>query len=244
FEIESMVMEELGLGVEEASTQIVQRDRLNELLGHLANLSVSVEKVATEIRTLQRPEIGELSEPFDAEKQVGSSTMSHKRNPIVCENITGLARTLRGFLVPAYENGVQWNERDLSNSSSERFIIPHMMVLSDEVIVKLTWVLEGLVVNEERMTENLKRAGEVIMAESVIMRLVRKGMGRQEAHESTRKAAMKHYQGTPYRVALMEDNMVRSILSPGELEEALDPENYIGGAVERVDRVISMVRSP
>ncbi|MGA1873373.1 MAG: adenylosuccinate lyase [Thermoplasmatota archaeon] len=244
FEIERMVMEELGLGREEAATQIVQRDRMNEFFGHLANLSVTVEKVASEIRTLQRPEIGELAEPFDARKQVGSSTMSHKRNPIVCENITGLARTLRGFLIPAYENGVQWNERDLSNSSSERFIIPHMMVLADEIVNKLAWVLKGLVVDEERIAENLKDAGDVIMAESVIMKLVAKGMGRQEAHEATREAAMKHYQGTPYKVALFENPSVNSLLKIRDLENALDPANYTGMSVERVNRVIEMVRSP
>ncbi len=244
FEIEAIVMEELGLGAEEAATQIVQRDRLNEMLAHLANLSVTVEKIASEIRTLQRPEIGELQEPFDADKQVGSSTMSHKRNPIVCENITGLARTLRGFIIPAYENGVQWNERDLSNSSSERFIIPHMMVLADEIVFKLTQVLSGLVVNEKRIGENVKKAGDVIMAESVIMLLVSKGMGRQEAHEATRKAAMKFYSGTSYKMALLEDPSVNSLLSIKDLESALDPSNYTGMAREKVENVVGMVRSP
>ncbi|MGA1793884.1 MAG: adenylosuccinate lyase [Thermoplasmatota archaeon] len=244
FEIEELVMEDLGLGIEEAATQIVQRDRMNEFFGHLANLSVTIEKIASEVRTLQRPEIGELSEPFDTEKQVGSSTMSHKRNPIVCENITGLARTMRGFLAPAYENGVQWNERDLSNSSAERFIIPHMMVLADEVVDKLTWVLKGLIVNEDRIAENLKRAGDVIMAESVIMKLVSKGMGRQEAHEATRQAAMKHYSGVSYKSALFQDPKVSGLLKIKELESSLDPANYIGVSVERVDRVIKMVRSP
>jgi adenylosuccinate lyase len=244
FRIEELVMKDLGLGREEAATQIVQRDRLNEFLGHLANLSVTVEKVATEIRTLQRPEIGELQEPFDASKQVGSSTMSHKRNPIICENITGLSRTLRGFLLPSYENGVQWNERDLSNSSSERFIIPHMMVLADEILVKLSQVMDGLIVNEERIKENLKKAGDVIMAESVIMVLVSKGMGRQEAHEATRQAAMRHYEGTPYKMALFEDKNVSDLLTIKELEKALDPSNYTGVSSERVDNVIEIVRSP
>jgi len=242
FEIEEIVMKELGLGKEEAATQIVQRDRLNEMLGHLANLSVTVEKIATEIRTLQRPEIGELQEPFDSKKQVGSSTMSHKRNPIVCENITGLARTLRGFLTPSFDNGVQWNERDLSNSSSERFIIPHMMVLADEIIQKLTQVMDGLIVNEDRIHENIKKAGDVIMAESVIMQLVAKGMGRQEAHEATRQAAMKHYKGTPYKMALFEDPSVSEKITIKELEDALDPGNYIGVSVERVKNVIKMVK--
>ncbi len=243
FKIEEIVMKDLGLGKEEAATQIVQRDRMTEMLGHLANLSVTVEKIASEIRTLQRSEIGELQEPFDSKKQVGSSTMSHKRNPIVCENITGLARTLRGFLIPSFENGVQWNERDLSNSSSERFIIPHMMVLADEIIIKLSEVLEGLIVNEEKIKENIKKAGDVIMAESIIMALVSKGMGRQEAHEITRQAAMEHYKGKPYKMALFDDTRVTDKLSIKDLEQALDPANYIGVSVERVQNVIDMVKS-
>lgn len=244
FEIESLVMKDLGLGMEEAATQIVQRDRMIELLSALCNMSVTIEKMATEIRTLQRPEIGELAEPFDSKKQVGSSTMSHKRNPIVCENITGLARTLRGFLTPEFENGVQWNERDLSNSSSERFILPHMMVLADEIVFKINGIIKGLVVNEERIAENLKRAGDVIMAESVIMALCSKGMGRQEAHEATRMAAMQHYAGKPYVEALLQREEVSSLLSGEEIRIALDPSSYVGVSPQRVDHVIKMAGSP
>jgi adenylosuccinate lyase len=243
FEIEEFVMEDLGLGKEEAATQIVQRDRMIELLSALCNLSVTIEKIATEIRTLQRPEIGELQESFDTKKQVGSSTMSHKRNPITCENITGLARTLRGFLIPEFENGVQWNERDLSNSSSERFILPHMMILSDEIVHKMKGVIDGLIVNEERIEENVKKAGDVIMAESVIMALCSRGMGRQDAHEATRRAAMVHYNGTPYLQALLKDPSITSIMTEDELRSSLDPANYTGVSGQSVDRVLSMIRS-
>ncbi|MEA3559589.1 MAG: adenylosuccinate lyase [Candidatus Thermoplasmatota archaeon] len=243
FRIEELVMKGLGIGKEEAATQIVQRDRMTEMFSHLCNISVTVEKIATEIRNLQRSEIGELAEPFDEKKQVGSSTMSHKRNPIICENVTGLARTIRGFLIPAFENGVQWNERDLANSSSERFILPHMMVLTDEILIKITQVIRGLVVNKDRIGKNIAAAGDVIMAESMIMALVEKGMGRQEAHEATRKAAMRYYSGTPYRTALFEDSKISDMLSIKELEKALDPASYVGVAGERVDRVIEMVRS-
>ena len=244
FRIESMVMEELSLGKEEAATQIVQRDRLIEALSHLANITVTCEKIATEIRTLQRPEIGELAEPFDRDKQVGSSTMSHKRNPVTCENITGLARTARSMIIPAYENGIQWNERDLSNSSSERFIIPHMFILTDDILVKLDRVLSGLVINRERIAENLREAGDVIMAESVIMELVREGMGRQEAHEATRKAAMEYYSGIPYPEALMAQKEIADRLTIERVRDVLKPENYTGTASERVEKVIEMVRSP
>jgi adenylosuccinate lyase len=243
-EIEEWVMRELGLEVEEAATQIVQRDRMIELLSALCNISVTIEKISTEIRTLQRPEIGELQESFDSKKQVGSSTMSHKRNPIVCENITGLSRTLRGFLIPEFENGIQWNERDLSNSSSERFILPHMMILSDDIIHKMEGVIRNLVIDEERIAENLKKAGAVIMAESVIMALCEKGMGRQEAHEATRKAAMEHYGGKPYLEALLDQEGISSLLSREELEARLDPANYTGVAGKRVDDIIRRARSP
>jgi len=244
FAVESMVMEDLGLGAEEAATQIVQRDRMLELLSHICNLSVTLEKMATEVRTLQRPEIGELAEPFDSKEQVGSSTMSHKRNPIMCENITGLARTLRGFLIPAFEGAVQWNERDLSNSSAERFIIPHMMVLADEAVFRMTEVMKGLKVDPERIAQNLKAAGDVIMAESVIMALCGKGMGRQEAHELTRAAAMEHYSGADYRKALLKSSKVKELLTIKELDSALDPRNYTGTAGERVDRVLKRSMSP
>jgi len=242
FEIEGLVMDDLGLGREEGPTQIVQRDRMFEMFCHIANITITVEKIATEIRTLQRPEIGELSEPFDEGKQVGSSTMSHKRNPILCENITGLARTTRGFLLPAMQNGVQWNERDLSNSSSERFIIPHMFMLLDECLSKLNWVLSGMVVDRDRIGENLGRAGGLVMAESVMMALVAKGMGRQEAHEVTRKAAMLAYKGTGYYDALISMPEVDSLLNERELRASLDPSNYVGISRERVDRILESHR--
>ncbi|MDG6226137.1 MAG: adenylosuccinate lyase [Candidatus Thermoplasmatota archaeon] len=244
FEVERLVMEDLGLLAEEGATQIVQRDRQIEILCHLANLSVTVEKMSTEIRTLQRPEIGELMESFDSERQVGSSTMSHKRNPITCENVTGLARVLRSFLTASFEGGVQWNERDLSNSSAERFILPHMLVLADEILVKITSVMENLVIDREAIERNLNNAGSVIMAESVIMALVSKGMGRQEAHEITRQAAMEHYRGMAYKDALLKDGRVMSLLRPEELERSLTPSYYTGTARDRVDRIIASVRSP
>jgi len=244
FEIERLVMEELGLGTEEAATQIVQRDRQIELLCHLANISVTSEKIANEIRTLQRPEIGELLEPFDTGKQVGSSTMSHKRNPITCENVTGLSRVLRSQLNAAFEGGVQWNERDLSNSSAERFILPHIFILCDEVLTKIAWVVRGMIVDKEAMARNIERAGPVIMAESVIMALVERGMGRQDAHEATRKAAMKHYQGMPYIDALLSDPDISALMGRDDLVLRLDPTRYTGTAGERVDRTVDKARSP
>ena len=136
--LQEEMLKELKLGVEDVSTQIVCRDRYNELLGTLCNIATSIEKFATEIRNLQRDEIREVTEAFEAKKQVGSSTMPHKRNPITCEQICGLARVIRGFIIPTYENSIQWHERDLCNSSSERFIIPHSIILTDWIAVSYT----------------------------------------------------------------------------------------------------------
>jgi len=214
FEIQDAVMEELGLKAELPSTQIVGRDRYIALISVLANIATSMEKFATEIRNLQRSEIGEVAEPF-AKKQVGSSTMPHKRNPIICEQICGLSRIIRANLLPAWENAIQWHERDLCNSSSERFIIPHSIILTDWVISQMTKVFSGLDVYPQKMKENIERSMGLPMAESIMILLVEKGMGRQEAHEK-----------------------IRELLSPEEISNALDAERYIGSAVKIVDMTI------
>ena len=133
-ELQGLVMSELGLTADEASTQIVTRDRHIEFISVLANIATSIEKFATEIRNLQRSEVMEVAEAFDVKKQVGSSTMAHKKNPITSENVSGLARIIRAFILPTYENAIQWHERDLANSSAERFIIPHACILVDDIL--------------------------------------------------------------------------------------------------------------
>jgi Adenylosuccinate lyase (EC 4.3.2.2) len=186
-EIQKITMDRLGIGYEEGPTQIVGRDRYIEIISVIANIATSLEKLATEIRNLQRSEIGEVYEYFDAGKQVGSSTMAQKRNPITCENVCGLTRIIRGFLSPMHESAILWHERDLTNSSAERFILPHCFVLLDDALAKMSNVIEKMWVNRERMEENLKMGGDKIMAESVMLALTRKGMSRQEAHELIRK---------------------------------------------------------
>ncbi|UCE80864.1 MAG: adenylosuccinate lyase, partial [Methanobacteriota archaeon] len=163
-EIQKAVMDELGLGVEEGPTQIVARDRYVELMAVIANIATSIEKFATEIRNLQRGEIGEVSEPFDDDVQVGSSTMAHKRNPVTAENVCGLARIVRGFITPAMESAVLWHERDLTNSSAERVFVTHSFILVDDIVSKIDRMFRNLVVNKDRMMTNLERAGSVIMA--------------------------------------------------------------------------------
>jgi len=238
-ELQRLVMKELGIGEEEASTQIVQRDRFIEAVGHLVNICTTVEKCATEVRNLQRSEIGEVAEAFEAKKQVGSSTMPHKQNPIVCENITGLARLARGFYTPLVEGAVQWHERDLSNSASERFVLPHVFILTDDILIKMADVFSNLRIFPERMLENLENSGGFFMAESVMMKLVGKGTGRQEAHEIVRENSHRaRSEGKSLKDALMEDDRVVGKLGPDGLDAALDPMSYLGCSGEIVDRVL------
>ncbi|EDY34816.1 adenylosuccinate lyase [Aciduliprofundum boonei T469] len=232
-EIQEFVMKELGIGYEEASTQLVGRDRYVELVSFFSSLATSLEKFATEIRNLQRSEIGEVMEKFDVEKQVGSSTMAQKRNPITAENICGLARIIRGFLTPMHESAILWHERDLTNSSAERFIIPHTSILIDDIMVKAANLFNNLEINEERMLENI-RSNEEVMAEAIIIFLVKNGWSRQDAHEKLRQVSM---QPGKFRENLMKDNELRPILE-GKIEELLNPKNYIGSAEKIVDNIL------
>ncbi|MCU0859592.1 MAG: adenylosuccinate lyase [Thermoplasmata archaeon] len=241
-QIQAATMEVLGLGTEEGPTQIVARDRYIELMSVLANIATSLEKFATEVRNLQRGEIGEVSEPFDEVSQVGSSTMAHKKNPVTAENVCGLARIVRGFMSPAYESAIMWHERDLTNSSAERFFIPHSFILMDDMLVKMAGVFSGLVVNKARMEDNLARAGSVIMAESVMLSLVSKGMGRQEAHELIRKTSMEAQKaGVEFGAHLAANASVAALMSAKEISSALDPRSYLGTSGETVDRILKTV---
>jgi len=237
--VQDLLMRELGLGTEEAATQLVGRDRYAELVMIFANIAASIERYGTEIRNLQRSEIGEVAEAFNAKKQVGSSTMAHKRNPITSENVCGLARIVRSYVTPTLENIVSWHERDLTNSSAERFILPHVCVLTDDIIVKMDRVIRGLEVFPGKMRGNIDSAGGLIMAESVMIALTGKGMGRQDAHEATRKAAMLSVEkGVPYKEALLRNPKIKKLLSPRELAKVLDPMSYIGSAEEIVERAL------
>jgi len=242
-EIQKIVMDNLGLGYEEASSQIVGRDRYAEFITYCANVAASLEKFATEVRNLQRTEIGEVAEAFDVEKFVGSSTMAQKKNPETSENICGLARIIRGFVHPTYENIPLWHERDLTNSSSERFIIPHVCILTDDILAKMTDVFSNLVVNEERMMDNIKNTKGQVMSESVMMTLTKKGMDRQEAHEMIRKLAMTAQEkNVELKEVLLGSMEIARLLTTDELDKALDPLNYIGSSVQIVDNVLRKVR--
>jgi adenylosuccinate lyase len=241
--IQDLVMIDLGLGVELAATQIVNRDRHVEFISVLCNIATSVEKIATEFRNLQRTEISEVAEAFDFKKQVGSSTMAHKRNPITGENISGLARVVRGFITPTFENAIQWHERDLANSSSERFIIPHACILVDDILMKLANLSANIQVFPENMRENLKHAGAEIMAEAVMQVLTTKGIARDDAYKIVRNAAVLAKQSNiGYKDALLKNKDVRSKLSKNELNNALDPGNYLGSSMEIVKQVSKIIK--
>jgi adenylosuccinate lyase len=237
--IQELVMADLKLGTEEAATQIVGRDRYIELLSVLANIASSMEKFATEIRNLQRSEIGEVSEAFEAKKQVGSSTMPQKKNPILCEQVCGLARVVRSFIIPAYENAIQWHERDLCNSSSERFILPHSLIMTDWIVFQTNKVFKNLQVYPERMRQNLENSKGMPMAEAVMTKLVEKGMGRGDAHELVRTCSLKAASDDrPLLSVLLENPKVAKLLKKKELEDVMNPRNYLGVSDKIVDHVV------
>ena len=237
--VQRLVMERLGLKPVEVSTQIVQRDRHAELICLLAIIASTLDKFATEIRELQRTEIGELAEPFKLGEQVGSSTMPHKVNPVRCERICALAKVVRSLTLPALENVVSWQERDLTNSAAERFIIPEALILTDYMVNLMTRVLEGLRVDEARMRENLALTQGRIMSEAVMLALTRKGMGRQEAHRLLRELTAKSLsEGREFKEVLLESQAVRQYLSEEEVEEALKPENYLGTTIQQVEEAL------
>ncbi|MEM2104458.1 MAG: adenylosuccinate lyase [Candidatus Bathyarchaeia archaeon] len=241
--IQQLVMQRLGLKPAEISTQIVQRDRHAELICLLALIASSLENFATEIRELQRPEIGEVAEPFEAERQVGSSTMPHKRNPETCERICGLARIVRSLTVPALENIVTWHERDLTQSSAERFIIPEACILVDYILFLMTNIVAGLHVDEERMLKNVELTQGRAMSEAVMIALTKKGLSRQEAHEHLRKLALKsEKEKTSFKKTLLQDKTVSGKLSEKEIDEALNPRNYLGTALEQVKLMVEKTR--
>ncbi len=240
--IQELVMERLGIKAAEISTQIIQRDRYAELTCILAITASTLDNVASEIRELQRPEIAEAFEPF-GRKQVGSSTMPHKRNPMICERICGLAKILRSLVSPALENVPTWHERDLTQSSCERFVIPEECILIDYMLVLMTGVLKGLEVDEKRMRQNLGLTQGRMMSEAVMLALTKKGLGRQKAHELTRELAIKsHAEQRAFKEVLAENKAVQELLSNKEIEEVLDPRNYLGTAIEQIELVVKKTK--
>lgn len=236
-EIQELVMKRLNLETAEISTQIVQRDRYAELVCIYAMVASSLENFATEIRELQRPEIAEVFESFEATKQVGSSTMPHKQNPEICERVCGLARIVRSLVLPALEDMVTWHERDLTQSSAERFVLPESSILLDYILKLMCDVVSNLRVDSKRMLANLSLTQGRAMSESVMMALTKKGVNRQEAHEILRQLTIKStVENKTFKQSLIEDSFVSSRLGAKEIEDALNPKNYLGTAVKQAEK--------
>lgn len=241
-EIQRLVMEDLGLKPARITNQIIQRDVYAELIMVLALIASTLDKIALEIRNLQRTEILEISEPF-GKKQVGSSTMPHKRNPIRSEKVSGLARVLYSNVIPALLNNPLWHERDLTNSSVERVILPESFVLLDEMLKSMIKVLSGLEFFPENIRRNLYLTNNLIMAEPLMLKLTERGMGRQEAHELVRQLAMKAFREKRDLLEVVRESEEAMKYLREEDVESLKPENYIGKAPEIVEQVIAYIES-
>ncbi len=235
--VESGVMRRLSLRADEAPTQIVSRDRIAEFTNFLALVAGSCERLSTEVRNLQRTEIAEVSEPFDEAKQVGSSTMAQKRNPMTSENVTSLARLVRAFALPPLENMALWHERDLANSANERVVVPHAVLLTDDMLQKLVAVFGGLTVDRTRMAELLAAGEGTSMTESLMLALAAKGVPRSRAHELLRQ--LTRGRGAPLATRAAESAEIRDHLTPEEIARCLDPGTYVQAAAAKTDRVVA-----
>ncbi len=226
-DVEEEVCRLLGLEPDPISTQVVQRDRHAELCSVLAIIAASLEKVAVEIRSLQRTEILEAEEPF-AEGQKGSSSMPHKRNPVGSENVSGLARLVRTNALAALENVALWHERDISHSSVERVILPDSTILVDYMLHRMTGIIDGLQVYPERMKENMERSYGLMFSQRVLLKLADKGLPRQQAYEIVQKNAMRAWrERTDFHALLVEDPQVTARLAPSELAACFEPAWYL-----------------
>ena len=220
--IEQAVCDALGLTPAPVASQVVQRDRHAELLSALAITAASLEKFAVEVRGLQKTEIGEVAEPF-AKGQKGSSAMPHKRNPIGCEQITGLARLVRGNAMAALENVALWHERDISHSSVERVIVPDSFCALDHMVRRFTRIVEGLVVYSERMRDNLERSRGVVFSGTVLLELASRGASREDAYVMVQRNAMRsHDEGLDFKSLLLGDSEVMAVLSSDDISRAFD----------------------
>nr|MDO8090778.1 adenylosuccinate lyase [Candidatus Sigynarchaeota archaeon] len=244
FEIQRLVMQDLKIGEAEITNQIVQRDSHAELIFLNSLIAATLTKIAKEIRNLQRTEISEVYEPF-TEKQVGSSTMAHKRNPHRSERVCGISRVIISHTIPALDNAALIeHERDLTNSSSERIIFPESFILLDYVLTEIISILKGLEFNYENIQRNLELEGGLYMSENVMIKLVEKGLGRQEAHEILRQLAIEcRSEKKSLMEAILNHQKLKTLVTEDELREWLDPKQYIGTAVEQVEKLVEKLKS-
>lgn len=238
-EMESSILEKLGLKPARASNQIIQRDRHAAYFSALALMASSLEKIATEIRHLQRSEVAEVEEFFHP-GQKGSSAMPHKRNPVLTENLSGLARVLRGHAIAAMENVALWHERDISHSSVERIIAPDATILADFMLNRMTAVIKNMRVFEDRMLQNLALTRGLIFSEAILINLVDRGLTRENAYIIVQRNAMKAWgQGEEFKSVLLQDPEILKHMTADELDSAFD----INHALRWVDAIFSRVFS-
>ncbi|MBN6202525.1 adenylosuccinate lyase [Staphylococcus saprophyticus] len=226
-EIEAYVCEHLGLDAAPVSTQTLQRDRHAYYVATLALISTSMEKFAVEIRNLQKTETREVEEAF-AKGQKGSSAMPHKRNPIGSENITGIARVIRGYVTTAYENVPLWHERDISHSSAERIMLPDVTIALDYGLNRFTNIVERLTVFEDNMLANIDKTFGLIYSQRVLLALINKGLAREAAYDKVQPKAMESWETkTPFRTLIEEDATITDLLTKEDLDECFNPKHHL-----------------
>ena len=241
--VEADVCRRLGLEPAAVASQVIQRDRHAELMAALAITAASLEKFALEIRGLQKTEIGEVEEPF-GKGQKGSSAMPHKRNPIGCEQIVGLARLIRGNAHAARENVALWHERDISHSSVERVILPDSFIALDHMLRRFTRIVRGMAVNLDRMRENLNRSRGVVFSGTVLLELAKKGVSREQAYEWVQRNAMRSFEEQrDFKALLLADTDVSRVLTAAEIERAFDLDEQLKHVDHIFDRVFHPVRA-
>ncbi len=234
---EERICEKLGLHAAPITNQVISRDRHAAYLAALGLITATLEKIALEVRHLQRTEVREAEEPF-AKGQKGSSAMPHKRNPIVCEQICGLARVVRSNVQAAYENIALWHERDISHSSVERVILPDSTILTDYLLAKTTWLVKGMVVHPDRMRKNLDLTGGLIFSGQLLLDLAAAGMLREKAYKVVQTQAMKAWtEGGNFREAIENDPEVRALLTPEQIARSFSLDRQLGN----VDRIFARV---
>ncbi|HEY9245595.1 MAG TPA: adenylosuccinate lyase [Candidatus Methanoperedens sp.] len=240
--IQQRTMEILGIEAADVSNQIIQRDRHAEFVMWMANISTTLDKICIEIRSLARSEIAEVEESF-GRKQVGSSTMPHKRNPIKSEQVCGLARIVRAMVEPALLNNTLWDERDLTNSSSERVVFPESCILADHILRLTSGIIKNLRFYPENIRKNLDLLSGLNMGEAIMIELSKKGVGRQEAHEIVRQCAMLAREtGIHMKDALTRNEIISKYMSEDEIKRTMEPDNYIGTAVEQVESLVEKLK--
>jgi adenylosuccinate lyase len=236
-DVESEALARLGLNVEPVSTQVIPRDRHAVLMATLGVLASSLDRIALEIRHLQRTEVREAEEPF-AKGQKGSSSMPHKRNPVGCENVCGLARIVRSYAQAAFENVALWHERDISHSSAERVMLPDATILCDYMLTRMTKIVDGLLVYPEAMQENLRRTRGLVYSQAVLLALARKGLSREKAYSIVQRNSMEVWKGdSNLEDLLAKDRELAAVLSCDELRACFDPAR----ASAHVDAVFARV---